>query len=397
MVDAAGTRAIPGAVLLDGNTILASGSPQAVGDPGEGTDARDLPGAVVLPGLVNAHAHLDLSGDGLLGACPSFPAFVERVRSIRDAGDEAVVGRAVERGVALSLGGGTALVGDIAGHGSPVPARVLRAGPLGGVSYLEVFGTGPREPAAIEAMRRHAAEAPQMADGVRFGLSPHAPYSCGIDLYRAAAATQRPLATHLAETSEEVRFMERGDGPIADMLRRIGVFDESAAPARAHPVDALAPVLAATPIVAAHVNCIADAHLDAMARWPITVVYCPRAAVFLGHPPHRYRAMRERGIRVALGTDSLLCLDTPDRISVLDEMRLLHRRDGADPADLLSMATVAGAGALAFDEGLATLQPGPVAGVLACAFDPADPTDPLVQVLEDEAPPEWILPPDPRA
>jgi cytosine/adenosine deaminase-related metal-dependent hydrolase len=100
--------------------------------------------------------------------------------------------------------------------------------------------------------------------------------------------------------------------------------------------------------------------------------------------------MIEAGVNVALGTDGLSCLDRADRMSVLDDMRLLHRRDDADPVVLLRMATTAGAVGLDLDPDLVTLAPGPVAGLIALPFDPADTRDPFVQVLQRDDAPEWV-------
>ena len=103
--------------------------------------------------------------------------------------------------------------------------------------------------------------------------------------------------------------------------------------------------------------------------------------------------MLEFGVNVALGTDGLPCLDTPDRISVLDDMRFLYQRDSADPIALLRMATVAGASALGFDESLFTLAPGPTAGLLLVDTDRDDARDPLTQVLQGDHAPQWIAGP----
>ncbi|MCA9291150.1 MAG: amidohydrolase family protein, partial [Phycisphaerales bacterium] len=111
-----------------------------------------------------------------------------------------------------------------------------------------------------------------------------------------------------------------------------------------------------------------------------------------GEAPHAYRSMLAGGVNVALGTDSILCLDTPDRISTLDEMRLLRRRDGTDPVTLLAMATIHGARALGFDEGLVEFSPGPMLGVLA--VDGAG-DDPLDAALRGNAPPRWVAGPFP--
>ena len=100
--------------------------------------------------------------------------------------------------------------------------------------------------------------------------------------------------------------------------------------------------------------------------------------------------MLAAGINVALGTDSMLCLDTPDRISVLDEMRLLHRRDNPDPRVLLQMGTINGATALGAEPSRFTLDPGPVAGLISLDINPENSLDPLRQILDGDAPPEWL-------
>src|SRR5690606_38178109 len=146
---------------------------------------------------------------------------------------------------------------------------------------------------------------------------PHAPYSCGSRLYDAAADLGLPLATHLAETIEEITFVRTGEGPFADLLRRIGVWDASITGCGLHPVDALAPALERGPWIAAHLNYIEARHIELLGRLGVSAAYCPRASEYFSHPaegeaPHRYREMLAAGVNVALGTDSIVCLDTPD-------------------------------------------------------------------------------------
>ena len=135
-----------------------------------------------------------------------------------------------------------------------------------------------------------------------------------------------------------------------------------------------------------------DDALAAAAAAPIDVAYCPRASSYFGHREHRYREMRAAGINVCLGTDSALCLDTPDRISTLDDVRFLMRRDGLSLADALEMATVAGARALGVDPSRFALGGGPVAGVLAV---PLGGHRAPAQFGETSAAPRWILGPMP--
>jgi cytosine/adenosine deaminase-related metal-dependent hydrolase len=396
VADGRGVVGCPGAVLVEGHDVIAAGTPQAVGRPA-GAAIVNEPAAVVIPALVNAHCHLDLTHIGPVAYSGDLVSWLTMVRDARATGEHGLAD-SVRRGVALSRVGGTALVGDIAGGGSPVPIRALRGEGMGGVSFLEVFGLGSRQADGVARLRHGLELADEPAEGVELGLQPHAPYSCGADVYRAAAGMQRPLATHLAEALEELEFVRSATGPLVGLLKAVGAWDESITGSGKHPVDHLAEVLEAAPFIAAHLNYVDDRHLAAMAAWPLTVAYCPRASRYFGHPQqgrpyHRYRDMLEAGINVALGTDSMLCLDTPDRISVLDEMRLLHRRDGTDPITLLHMATVAGATALGFDASLVTVEPGPVAGLLAVAIDADDRTDPLRQIVSRDDSPRWLIGP----
>ena len=398
VVDGQGRRASPGAVLLENARILACGEPATIGQP-SGATVTDLPDAVVLPALVNVHCHLDLSHIGPMPLDGDFVSWIEQLRPARAGTDEAIAA-SVQRGIELALAGGTALVGDIAGVRSLVPIRQLRASNLAGVSFLEIFGLGDRQVDAVRTMQEVVRGFPADERGIRLGLQPHAPYSCGRAVYEAAVQLQRPLATHLAETLEELEFVDMATGPLAAMLRRFGVWEDSIPGHRCHPIEYPAQILSQEPVVVAHVNYLDTGHVDKLAGWPITIAYCPRASAYFGHPhagrsPHRYRDMLDLGVNVALGTDGLPCLDTPDRISVLDDIRFLYQRDGVDPITLLRMATVAGASALGFDESLVTLAPGPTAGLLAVQINGNDPDEPLAQVLRRDDAPQWVAGPFP--
>lgn len=396
VADGAGVHAAPGAILIDGDRIVAADRPQAIGLSAE-YQVLNLPDQSVIPALVNAHCHLDLSHIGPIAPSGDFTHWIETVRARRAASDDEIAA-SVKLGIAMSRAGGTAIIGDIAGTRSAVPLEVLRASGMAGVSYLEVFGLGRRQSAAVALLRQAVHQYPACENGVRFGVQPHAPYSCGMEVYCAAAALQRPLCTHLAETLQELTFVRDAEGPLADMIKRLGLWDDSITGSGLHPIDILAEILRETPCLAVHLNYIETSHLDIMSNWPITIAYCPRASAYFGHPqgnhpPHRYREMLEAGINVALGTDSVLCVPTSDRLSVLDEMRFLHHRDGTDPIALLRMGTVNGAHGLGFEPGLVTLKPGPSAGLLALPVDPMNSTDPLRQIMLSDHGPRWILGP----
>ena len=373
VADGAGRVFAPGAIALRGASVLAVGSPESIGVVGGAGAPEDWTGHGVLPALVNAHAHLDLTAVGPVGDPRAFDAWLAGVRSARSAMSADAVAASVELGAQHSVRGGVAAIGDIAGQNAPAAsAASLRRHGLAGCVFEEVFGMGNRRPAALEAVARSVATAEAVggADGVRPGLQPHAPYSSHREVYEAALRTGLPVATHLAETPDERTFLRDGEGPYRRLLESLGLWEPEVVTGDAHPVDWLEARLSAAPgrrILCAHLNDLDDRALELLSRLPVDVAYCPRASAYFGHSGHRYRDMRSAGINVCLGTDSAICLDTPDRISTVDDLRLLMRRDGVSLGDAVAMAASCGAAALGLDAARWTLRPGPVAGVLAVA------------------------------
>ena len=403
VADAHGVVA-PGALALDADgRVLAIGHPDEVG-PVAGTTVEAMPDTLLLPGLVNAHAHLDLTAIGPRPFDGGFAAWIAMIIAERRAraGQEAA---SVTEGVRLSRAGGTAFIGDIAGTRGLKAVAALRAAGLPGISYVEVFGIGRSEAEGEAFVRGLSDMLPLDESGVRLGVSPHAPYTCGDGLYRACATSGLPVATHLSESPEELEFVRQASGPFADLLQRMSGGDDSIRPWRCSPVRRLADALRQGCMSMAHGNYLDDDDLQVLASLVPSsegsgprpgVAYCPRASAYFGHPrdgakPHRYRELLQLGVPVALGTDSVICLDTPDRISVIDEMRLLHRRDGTDPLTLLAMATVHGAALLGVDAGRVTLRPGSrPEGVLGLRVTD-DGGPPLQATLRGADAPRWII------
>ncbi len=395
-IDARGSDFFPAAMLVRNGRIVAVDRPEAIGHVDALVETCD---GLLIPGLVNAHTHLDLSDVGIWPAAGSdFRGWVGRVRSLRMGRTDQQAHMAVERGIELSLAGGTSLIGDIAGHPAEASIETLRASSLEGVSFVEVFGIGQGESGAVEAMRKACDRWPADDRGVHVGLSPHAPYSCSRGVFEEAASMGRRVTTHLAETPAELELLASGTGPLRAMLEAdIGVWSDAVEVPACHPVDHLGDVLGSCQALCAHANWLESAHIDRIAQTQMCVVYCPRASAAFGHAPpalstHPWQALRALGVSVCLGTDSLLCLDTPDRISVLDEMRLLASRDGIDPRVLLEMATIEGARSLGRQADEVCLGP-QCQGVLLLKAS-GDSTDALLaSALSNDSAPEWVLAP----
>jgi len=379
----------------------------------------DRPRAILIPALVNAHAHLDLTHLGPRPHDPAagFVAWVDMVRAGRERDNEAIAA-SVRMGVELAIRGGTAAIGDIAGAPAGIPNLApfneLRRSPLAGISYLEFFAIGRGEApalarvgAALDAAARQGL-IPGAGAPVRLGLQPHAPNTVGLGAYlwaaRRAHELDVPLCTHLAETPEEAEFVANASGPQRELLERFGLWDDAIDVGRGRrPIEHLRPFLDACagirpPPLLVHLNDLGP-DMDLVRASGASVAYCPRASAYFGAPdrfgPHRYRELLGAGVNVCLGTDSIVGLPAAHasgdgaRLSVLDDMRLLRARDRTDPALLLSMGTTRAAGALGLDPRAFRLDPGPIAGLLAIETPPDEP-DPLAGALSGQSPPEFL-------
>ena len=375
LADGRGACFAPGVLVLRGRAVVAAGSPESVGVPGGAVTWVDASDSAVMPALVNAHTHLDLTLVPRIPEPEHFFQWLGGVRSARLSMTADDVRQSVLAGVQRLDAGGVAAVGDIAGtHALLASLAACADMGLGGCVFEEVFGMGPRVPACLAAIEAVTPAPAGPARGIRRGVQPHAPYSSDRRVFEAALRSGVPVSTHLAESVDERRFLADGSGPFRDLLESFGLWDRTFSAGARHPIDWMAERLQAASagpsgrqsrVLCAHLNDSDDQALALLATLPIDVAYCPRASEFFGHAGHRYRAMRAAGVNVCLGTDSALNLDTPDRISTLDDLRLLMRRDQLPLSDALEMATVAGARALGLDSARWDFSLGPVAGVIA--------------------------------
>lgn len=377
----------------------------------------ERPASVLIPGLVNAHTHLDLTHLGAMPHDPSggFVSWVERIRTGRRT-DPSEIAASVRLGVASAAASGTVAVGDIGGAvlGRPNLAawQALRDSGMRGVSYLEFFAIGNAIDRALSALAGvfDGGEGHVAADrGAALGLQPHAPNTVALRGYHEAVEMagrgRLRISTHLAETPEERQFVMHARGPQRELLERLGIWSDDIlvdVGHGRHPVAHLADVLRQAPMLVAHVNDADDDAIDTMATTGTSVAYCPQASEYFAAAkhfgPHRYRDMLAAGVNVAIGTDSIVNLPTGNdgraELSVLNEIRRLWRRDHTDPVLLLRMATLNGALALGLPPEPFRLSVGrPLAGLLAvCTADrPPAAADWLAVMLESDAPPEVLF------
>ncbi len=383
------------------------------------------PHSVVVPGLVNAHTHLDLTSIGPQPIDPDAPFadWLAEVMVSRPTDPEALAS-AVRTGIDLSLAGGVIAVGDIAGcpsNGlSDAAPLTLAHSPMTGVSFVEFFAIGASEPHAIESFEKFfddlCARWPT-GSRVRLGISPHAPYTVGIAGYRAAREIADRLGlgvcTHLAESIEERSFIADASGPQCDLLASFGHWDNELRAIIGRGLHPIEHTLGAwrqgthdstekrPPLLAVHLNDLGSAdqreHLAAMLKAAgVIVVYCPRASEYFGADrvlgPHPYRELLAAGVSVCLGTDSIINLP-PDQaargITPWHDARLLVCRDELDHQSALEAMTTAGAVALGLDPSRYTLAAGTFPAGLGLVEIPANPGS--LGLFAAEHPPTLLL------
>jgi cytosine/adenosine deaminase-related metal-dependent hydrolase len=333
--------------------------------------AVDLGRRVVLPALVNAHTHLELSY--LRGRIPRASRFTEWVKPVlaarRTPPDAGVVDAEAATAIAEAHASGTGLFGDVSNSLGALAA--LRASQLPARVFHELLGFSVPDPDARVAEARARVDAAAREPGssnLRFSLAPHAPYSVSPGLFdslrRDASAHGDITTVHLAESAEEVQLLADGAGPWRALLETLGVWTDAWQPPAASPVEYLhrRGFLDASTLVVHGVQCtVTDVATLRTLRAP--VVSCPRSNAYVGAGSPPLAAFYEAGVPVAFGTDSLASVDDLNLFSELAAARQLAPRVSA--RTLLESATKTGAWALGFDGEYGTIEPGRRAALIS--------------------------------
>jgi cytosine/adenosine deaminase-related metal-dependent hydrolase len=366
-----------GWVAVNHGRIAAYGSygPVVRRAPADGARVVDLGDVVIMPGLVNAHTHLELSY--LRDEIPPASEFVAWIRGIvaarrrTDPNSPAVVD-AINQAIIESVVCGTAVVGDISN--TLVSFEALAKSVLAGVVFYELIRFNASDPEGFVEAACREIEALGRTDKVRASLAAHAPYSVAPLVFRAIrkAADRDPFApcsVHLAESAEEVEFIMDGTGPWRRVLEEIGAWDPAWVAPSVTPVQYLddAGFLDAR-MLAVHAVQATQADLERLAARGTTIVTCPRSNGHTGAGAPPITDFYDAGVRVAVGTDSLASAPDLNVFAELATMRALA--PSVSPAKLLESATLAGARALGFDADYGSIDPGKLARLLAVSVPP---------------------------
>ena len=353
-----------GWIRLEDGRIAEAGS-------GRREDAEHLGQVVILPALVNAHTHLELSY--LRGDVPPADNFLDWVRGVMaarreqpDPGATEIVG-AARAALHEAQAAGTGLIGDVSN--TLVAVRLLRDASMPARVFYELLGFKAGDVTERVRSARAALTALGSDDDVRLALAPHAPYSVSTELFSAIRADldAHPAdvsSVHLGESPEEVEFVQRGTGGWRELLIELGVWNDAWQVPGTSPARYLADSgFLDSRVLAVHgVQCSLE-DLVLLRSLGTTVVSCPRSNryVGVGDPPlaHFY----DVGVHVAFGTDSLASVDDLNMFSELAAARRLVPQLPARA--LIHSATLTGARALGFGDELGSIEAGKRAALIA--------------------------------
>jgi cytosine/adenosine deaminase-related metal-dependent hydrolase len=365
-----------GAILISANRIRAVKSWPDF-QPPVNEKVFDLGEVILLPGLVNAHCHLDYTDmAGLLPPPKTFTDWIPLITAAKSIWGYSEYAQSWLHGAHMLLKTGTTTVADIEAMPDLLP-EMWDATPLRVFSFLEMTGIrARRDPKEI---LREAVEKIDSLTHARCyaSLSPHAPYSTLPELLRLSAEIARKknwrITTHVAESEQEFEMFKHARGKMLDWLKR-NERDNSDC-GLGSPVHHLARNrMLGKNLVAVHVNLLARGDAALLGKNCVHVVHCPRSHAYFRHPPFLRERLTNAGVNICLGTDSLSTVRKAGKqkleLNMFEEMRLLAANDKTiSPAEILRMATVNGARALGMAGQAGELSENASADLIAIPFD----------------------------
>jgi len=345
-----------GAVLIgqDGR-IQALGSDSEV--PRPDVPSLTFQHAVILPGLINTHTHLELTGfEGQIAEL-EFPAWIRSLRQLKATRKVEDYLDAARRGLQDCFALGITTVADTGDSGAVIQALAEADG--SGIAYQEVFGPHPSQlDESLADLQERVRERSRWAGGrVRLGVSPHALYSVSGPLFAAVAEWARaegfPVAVHVAESAAETHFLLAGSGPFATAWQERGI---PLPPAGRTPVAWLHQLGMLTErTLCIHAIQVLPPDIELLAAAGAAVAHCPLSNRAHGHGAAPLRDFLTAGIRVGLGTDSVVSIG---RLDLLAEARAARSLASLSADQALELCTLSAARALGMESEAGSLRPG---------------------------------------
>jgi aminodeoxyfutalosine deaminase len=401
-----------GAVAVSGNRIVDVGRCDDIKTRNAG-NTLDLGEQVLLPGLINAHCHLDYTC--FRGKIPSRKSFTEWIRAIN--AEKATLApkdyiASINEGFAEAKRFGTTTIANL----TVFPELISQIQPpVRTCWFAELIDIRAPERAnelvdsAIESLGRARLELvlSEAEGGAPLGLAPHALFTASSNLFRWCENISRRdnilLTTHLAESHEEMDMFRHASGPLYEFLKSIGrpmddcgsktpleLFLDSigggGSPNRPRAIEVNRPYLS---WIVAHLNELTESDFELLEKSnsKFHVVHCPRSHSYFGHSPFAFDRLRSFGFNICLGTDSLA---SNESLSLFAEMRAFQKEfPSVSAEEILQMVTVNPARALRYENALGQIRPGFGADLIGVPCSTS--TAIFEQILTVDAPVSWSM------
>jgi len=369
-----------GAVLIDRAGRIAALGPHASVPQPAAAQALHFPDAELMPGLVNCHTHLELThlGGGGQHDESEFLTWIRRIRELKEATSAEAFYEAAVAGVRDCWTRGVTCVAETGSSGAVMRALHDLGGR--GIVYQEVFGPDPAQcSASMQEVEQAIVQLRRLATAqLVLGVSPHAPYTVSAPLYEAVARFARleqlPTAVHVAESPAETELIRDGAGPFAAALRARGIAIEAR---NCSPVAYLLQRGILRPgTLCIHCVQVDQADIELLRVTRAAVAHCPRSNAAHRHGRLPLGWVREAGVPVGLGTDSVVSVGELDLWAEAEAAGLT----GDDAA--LRMLTIEGARALGWESEIGSLEVGKAADLAVFPLAaPRRPSPPLAAQL----------------
>lgn len=393
-----------GAVAVSSDRIVDVGKFPEISKRYSGEEVIDLGEQAMLPGLINAHSHLDYTR--LRGKIPRQKSFTDWIRAIN--AEKARLSleddvRSINEGFTEAKRFGTTTIANLTGF--PELVSKIRE-PIRTWWFAELIDV--RDRSRAKEIVDLAVE--QLKATEHWGLAPHAPFTASADLYRRCEEIARQqnilLTTHLAESRDETSMFRDANGPLYGFLKEIGremndcghktpagqfveILGSGGSPNRSEPDWRSRPIEVNRPYLLVHLNELTNTDLDLLARSDkkFSIVHCPRSHNYFEHSPFQFQQLREYGFNVCLGTDSLA---SNEDLSLFAEMRAFQKEfPDVSPEEILRMVTVNSARALRQENVLGKIRVASAADLIAVPC--ARPTSVFDTIIQFDKPVAWMM------
>jgi aminodeoxyfutalosine deaminase len=363
----------------------------AVGKHVVADTVEDLGNVAILPGLVNAHTHLEFSNLTKPLGEPGI-GFTDWIRRVIDYRQRQANGArlAIEKGLCECTRFGVTTIGEIAQP--DVPDTLSPSHPIDGTGFLELIAPAAERisPALDFAEKYLDSHLAGTSNWRQTGLSPHAPYSVHYDLLQKIIAIsvhrQIPVAMHLAESRDEIQLLAEKEGPLKKLLDDLGTYDPTAMEQCLRPLDYLQILDVASRALVIHGNYLSRDEIGLLSDLAesMAVVYCPRTHEYFGHDRYPLEQMLSAEVTVCLGTDSRA--SSPD-LDLLAEIRHVARHyPKINPLVVLKLGTLQGAKALGRDREIGSLEAGKYANLAIVPLPKHDEGNPYQLLFDSDQP-----------